>query len=89
MHLPAADEWEFLQAGGKDVRFDETYAFKFENTLFDKSLKVQVFDQNDDEMLGEYTINLGFLEDPDFKETVSCLLNPHYNVCFLFLRVGS
>ena len=85
MHLPAADEWEFLQAGGKDVRFDETYAFKFENTLFDKSLKVQVFDQNDDEMLGEYTINLGFLEDPDFKETVSCLFKSSLQCLYFIL----
>ena len=81
-----------MQAGGKDVSFDETYAFKFKNTLFDKSLKVQVFDKDkfqNDEMLGEYTINLGFLEDPDRKESVSCLLNPHCNVPFLFFRLRS
>jgi hypothetical protein len=46
---------------------------------------VQVFDKDkfqNDEMLGEYTINLGFLEDPDRKESVSCLLNPHCDVSF-------
>jgi len=73
VHLPAAHEWEFLQAGGEDVDFDETDAFKSDKT--EKTLKVQVWDKDQpgdfvpgnprDDLLGEYVVDLSFLDAPD------------------------